>query len=183
VVLGIGADDRARRLGYVAMTRTALPADGNPAFVSVVSADRSLVEFGACIREGSAVAPTVSADSESVVTSAPIATAVVPPPPPVGVQAPQLHRQTKPLPSPSVPLVAPHTLAGVPATVPMPAPLPGPGTLEVAASASPSSASMPPPPPIPDVGQVVGDGGGQLSRQAPPPPPPSPGSIGGGPSA
>ena len=73
VVLGIGVDDRARRLAYVAMTRTALPDDGSPAFVSVLNTDLELRKFGESFTEGSAVAPQMPASAAWTPT---------PPPPP-----------------------------------------------------------------------------------------------------
>ncbi|MEP6299664.1 MAG: hypothetical protein ABJ382_20270, partial [Ilumatobacter sp.] len=45
VVLGIGADDRAKRLAYVAMTRVRRSPD-RPSIVSVVNADAALRPFG-----------------------------------------------------------------------------------------------------------------------------------------
>lgn len=46
LVTGIGVDDRAQRLAYVAMTRVLARADGSPSHVSIVNADRRLEEFG-----------------------------------------------------------------------------------------------------------------------------------------
>lgn len=53
VVLGIGADSRAHRLAYVAMTRVRRPLD-RAAIVSVVNADVSLHSFGERFVAGSA---------------------------------------------------------------------------------------------------------------------------------
>jgi hypothetical protein len=111
VVLGVGADDRARRLAYLAMTRTALPDDGSPAFVSVVSADRELRDFGESFTAGSALPPQVPASAAWTPTP-------MPPPPP----QPSSSSPSPSVPSPSVPLAAPSTLHGVAAVVPMPTP-------------------------------------------------------------
>jgi len=58
IVMGIGVDDRAQDLAYVAMTRVASRTDGGPAFVSVINADKRLREFGQRFVAGSATAPT-----------------------------------------------------------------------------------------------------------------------------
>ena len=116
VVLGIGADDRARRLAYVAMTRTALPEDGSPAFVSVVNADHELREFGAAFVDGSAVAPETRASGAWPTTPTP-----PPPPPPSAVRAENVA-PPRPVPSPSVALVAPTTRRGLAAPPPPPPP-------------------------------------------------------------
>jgi hypothetical protein len=152
VVLGVGADDRARRLAYVAMTRTVLPDDGGPAFVAVVNADRSLREFGASFAEGSADAPALPTSA----TWTPTPTSPVPPPPPPAPPSPPAampplatppapappQEFAEPLASPSVPLAAPATLHGVSATVPTPPP---PGVVAPPAPPPASSASVPPP--------------------------------------
>ncbi len=82
VVLGIGADDRARRLAYVAMTRTALPDDGSPAFVSVVSADhglqriRRLVRRWICRRPRGAGVGRVDLDADPTAATTTVASGV-----------------------------------------------------------------------------------------------------------
>ncbi len=151
VVLGVGADDRARRLAYVAMTRTALPDDGGPAFVSVVNADRSLREFGVSFSEGSADAPRLPASAAWTPTSP----APPPPPPSAPSSAPAAtpplaappaaappREFAEPLVSPSVPLAAPATLHGVPATVPAPTPAAGTCTSSSATSCAAGSTAV-----------------------------------------
>ena len=132
VVLGIGADDRARRLAYVAMTRAVLPDDGSPAFVSVISADRELTEFGTSFVDGSAVAPEAPTVASWTATPRP------PPPPAASPVAP-----AEPFRSPAVPLVAPSTLHGVTAVVPV-APAAGAESFGSPAGST-GPAVMPPP--------------------------------------
>lgn len=131
VVLGIGADDRARRPAYVAMTRAALPDDGSPAFVSVVSADRELTEFGTSFVDGSAVAPRGT--QSGFLDGAPR------PPPPASSPV----ASAEPFRSPAVPLVAPSTLHGVNAVVPV-APAAGPEPFGPPAGST-GPVAMPPP--------------------------------------
>ncbi len=116
VVLGIGADDRARRLAYVAMTRTSLPDDGSPAFVSVVSADHELRDFGRSFVEGSAVAP-------QALTSDAWMTSPAPPPPPPPPPAPPPPPPPPPAPPPPAPPPPPPPPAPAPAPPPPPPPL------------------------------------------------------------
>jgi hypothetical protein len=123
VVLGMGVDDRARRLAYVAMTRSALPTDGSPAFVTVVSADDGLTGFGARFVEGSAVAPDRPSPFSSTATP-------VPPPPP---SAPPVRVDVDVAPSPS--------------SAPLPPPPPPPPTPSMPPPPPPPPSPPPPPPP------------------------------------
>jgi hypothetical protein len=89
VVLGIGADARAKRLAYVAMTRARRSLD-RPTVVSVVNADASLRPFGERFVTGSAsltvpvqaVAPVQESRTRAQLAPEPVPMAVVPPPPP-----------------------------------------------------------------------------------------------------
>lgn len=168
VVLGIGADDRARRLAYVAMTRTALPDDGSPAFVSVVSADRGLDTFGETFVMGSADVPVPPAATPPPPPPPP------PPAPPMAPPAPMAPPMPAPdiaatlaAPSPAQPIVAPSTLDGVTAIVPMP-PIDG-----VPNTPTPAHRDVSSPPVVsPDAspaGAMASDGAGVGS--SPPPPP------------
>ena len=122
LVTGIGVDDRAARLAYVAMTRVAIRADGAPSYVSIVNADARLRDFGHRFGAlGGAVAPVAPA---------------APPP--------------APAPPPSTPLASPSTPLASPSPSPAPAPLASPVAGVVAAAPPPPPPPVPaPPPPVP----------------------------------
>lgn len=126
IVFGIGADERAKRLAYVAMTRVVAPGDGLPAFVSVVNADSSLTGFGEAFIANSAAVP--------VPVPSFVPTPTPPPPPP-------------PVPVPSAP--APALIA--PPSVTTPASMPPPAMAPISAPLmAPAAATLvPPPPPMP----------------------------------
>lgn len=147
VVLSIGADSRAKRLAYVAMTRARHSTDRS-AIVSVVNADSSLSSFGGQFVAGSAVL----GDAATAVASTPEpAPAAVRESPPV-TQAPPAHVTPAPAAPPPAPVPQPQPQ---PYTAPVPAPAP--------AVAAPAVHAVPPPPPS-AVPPAV----------APPPPPPPP---------
>ncbi|MGB3737360.1 MAG: hypothetical protein WA964_20570 [Ilumatobacter sp.] len=83
VVLGIGADHRAKRLAYVAMTRARHSPD-RPAIVSVINADAALRPFGERFVAGSA---RLAAHAAPAPAPAPSAVPPPPPPPPAPVVA------------------------------------------------------------------------------------------------
>jgi hypothetical protein len=91
IVFGIGADARARRLAYVALTRAVAPGNGNPAFISVVSADASLADFGTRFIANPATLPdpSVTSPAPSPPSLAPLPSLVVPPPPPPSLAPPR----------------------------------------------------------------------------------------------
>jgi hypothetical protein len=131
IVFGIGADERAKRLAYVALTRVATPADGRPAFVSVVSADSSLTGFGV----------EFVANSASVPVPAPSFVPTPTPPPPPAPSAPIPAPALSAPPSVAAPASMPPPAMG-PVQAPSQAPLPAPPM------APASVGSVPPPPPM-----------------------------------
>jgi hypothetical protein len=143
LVMGIGTDERAQRLAYVAMTRVAVRPQGGPSFVSVINADTRLLDFGR----------RFGADSVATPAARPM---TPPPPPPPATTAP-------PPPPPPVP-VAPMS---PPPPVPVPvAPIqaaPGPALSEEPTGLVP----MPPPPPPGDAPHAVNE----FSLAAPEPTP------------
>lgn len=120
LVTGIGVDDRAQRLAYVAMTRVAIRPEGGPSFISVVNADARLRAFGEKFVAGSAITPTVR---ELTPTPTP------PPPPPLTptpspasfptptgrASHPERHALPAPPPASPAPASAPKTVAVAPA--------------------------------------------------------------------
>jgi hypothetical protein len=146
IVFGIGADARAKRLAYVALTRAVAPGNGNPAFISVVCADTSLADFGTRFIANPATMPD---------PSAPVP-APVPVPVPVPVPAPVPSLAPPPAPPPPPPsLVSPPSLAPPrppsPPSPPSLAPPPPPPPPSLAPPPPPSLASPPPPPPPPSL--------------------------------
>jgi hypothetical protein len=125
LVMGIGVDDRARRLAYVAMTRVARRRDGAPSYVSIISADAELCEFGRTFVVGSA-APA----------------AAVPATPAVALAPPAAPAPMPALPAPALAFAAPAPAFAAPAP-PAPAPVPAPALPAPAAAVvmSPQSAS------------------------------------------
>jgi AAA domain len=121
LVMGIGVDDRAKRLAYVAMTRVATRPGGAPSYVSVVSADAELIEFGQKFVAGSS-APAAVAPATPPAHATPAVPAT-----PLGLAAPMHAPQAAPAASlapPPAPVVAP-TSAPTPASAPVPASAPG----------------------------------------------------------
>lgn len=143
VVLGIGADARAKRLAYVAMTR-ARRSPNRQTIVSVINADVTLQPFGELFVAGSAgfvaaVQPPIPPPAPQP-TSAPVASAVAatpPPPPPPVVEAPPVAPAPPVVPAPP-PVEVPVAAVEVP-TPPAAAPPPPP-------PASATTALVPPPP-------------------------------------
>ncbi len=103
VVLGIGADDRAKRLAYVAMTRVRRSPD-RPSIVSVVNADAALRPFGERFVAGSA--PLGAA---APVPASPVPAPPPPPPPPLPTPTP-IPSSVQPTASPPPPAPAPPAL-------------------------------------------------------------------------
>ena len=112
VVLGIGADARAKRLAYVAMTRVRHSPD-RPAIVSVVNADASLRPFGERFVTGSAPltpgpAPAFDPGPAPAVDPVP---ELAPPPPPPPPPLPNLSAWDPAVASPPTTVFAPPTLS------------------------------------------------------------------------
>ncbi|WP_420450862.1 AAA family ATPase [Ilumatobacter sp.] len=94
VVTGIGVDDRAARLAYIAMTRVSIRPDGTPSYISIVNADRRLDAFGRRFDARPATPPRPGPSGPPPLTTPPgpdaagLAVepgALPPPPPPVPV--------------------------------------------------------------------------------------------------
>ena len=122
LVMGIGVDERARRLAYVAMTRVSVRPEGGPSFVSVVNADAELRSFGERFVAGSPPVPAAPART----APAPI---LVPTPP--GQPIPPAPRPSTAPPPPrppamSEPQFAAHSAAVAPPPVVVPCRLPPP---------------------------------------------------------
>jgi hypothetical protein len=131
IVLGIGADERAKRIAYLAMTRLHAPADGRPAVISVLNADKRLAHSGTAFQAGSAAPATELRPA---------------PPTPVAVSAPA---PDQPLVSPT-PLAprAPAAVMSAPAAAAMAAPAPTAMAAPApAAMAAPAPTAMPAPAP------------------------------------
>ena len=173
VVLGIGADARAKRLAYVAMTRARRVAN-RQTIVSVVNADPSLRPFGERFVAGSAgfatAAPVPTAEqptpapvAEPVAHVAPASPVAPPPPaapappaapvPPVAPAASVPAPPAPPVPAPPAapaPPVAPAPPAQVPPVPPVPPPPVAPAPPVPAPPVPPLAAAVPPPPaPLP----------------------------------
>ncbi|MFK7919957.1 MAG: UvrD-helicase domain-containing protein [Ilumatobacter sp.] len=158
IVFGIGADDRAKRLAYVAMTRASRPLDGTPAFVSAVNADRSLADFAPTFTANSARVPSVGQSlpgSTTVPMSTPAAPMAAPPMPAPPMPAPPMAAPPMPAPPmPAPPMPAPAStaapvaavVAAAPLAAPLAAPIPAPSTEPAPASfAAPAPLTVSPP--------------------------------------
>lgn len=151
LALGIGADARARRIGFVSMTRLAALGDGRPSVISVLNADKRLTDHAAPFEAGS---KTPSLQTQR---STPTPLAVAPPATPVPFAVPAIH--VPPPPAATTP-VPPAQSAAAPAptgdhqappisplstpAAHMPAP-PAPATPAAVQHAAPQRVAPPPP--------------------------------------
>lgn len=146
LVMGVGADARARRIGFVSMTRLAALRDGRPSVISVLNADKRM----AGLRDTFEMASQAPAPPRQRVAPTPLP--VAPPATPVPFAAPAIHVPPPPTPAPA-PMPAPSSMPA-PTSMPAPAPssMPAPGATPMPPPPPPSAPGpTPPPPPAPPV--------------------------------
>lgn len=158
LAVGIGADARARRVGFVSMTRLAALPDGRPSVISVLNADKRMAVLRDQFEAGS---KTPVGTGRAAPTPLPVA----PPDTPVPFVAPEIH--VPPPPAASAPVEQPAPVAAMATddhqTLPI-APLSAPAPHTPPAPVPAAQNETPPTPPTPPMSP--------MESAAPPPPGP-----------